>query len=364
MPRRTATMLASTLLLIAMLCAGLLIQVPYAEMSPGPTVNTLGEHDGAPVLNIKNRRTYETSGHLNMTTVRVTGADYRMNLVEAVGGWLQHDSAVVPHSTLYPEDKSAKEVDQQNAEEFSASQESAKVSALKELGIRVPSYIVVGSVVKGGSAEGRLHAGDLIRSVDGKAVKNPAAVADAVTKHKPGEKVRFTIIPAAKVKAAQKAGKKPSPRDAEQITVGTKKAEDDGRPIVGIQPATGHIFPFDIDIKLADVGGPSAGLMFSLGIVDKLTREDLTGGSFVAGTGTIDDKGKVGAIGGIQMKTVAARAKGAKYFLTPSANCQAAAQDRPEGLTLVKTRTIDDALDALKKIRDHDTGGLSRCKAS
>ncbi|OEU85527.1 YlbL family protein [Streptomyces abyssalis] len=364
MPRRTATMLASTLLLIAMLCAALLIKVPYAEMSPGPTVNTLGEHDGEPVLNIKDHRTYDTSGHLNMTTVRVTASDYRMNLLEAVGGWLQHDSAVVPHSTLYPEDKSAKEVDQQNAEEFSASQESAKVSALRELGIRVPSYIIVGSVVKDGAAEGKLHAGDLIRNVDGKAVKDPKGVADLVTKHKPGEKVSFTVIPAAKVKAAQKAGKKPSPRDAEQISVGTKKAGDDGRAIVGIQPATGHAFPFDIDIKLADVGGPSAGLMFSLGIVDKLTRDDLTGGSFVAGTGTIDDKGKVGAIGGIQMKTVAARAKGAKYFLTPAANCPTAAKDKPAGLTLVKTRDIGDAMGALKKIREDDTAGIPRCKAN
>jgi PDZ domain-containing protein len=357
-------MLASTLLLIAMLCAALLIKVPYAEMSPGPTVNTLGEHDGEPVLSIKDHRTYETSGHLNMTTVRVTSADYRMNLLEAVGGWLQHDSAVVPHSTLYPEDKSAKEVDQQNAEEFSASQESAKVSAMRELGVRVPSHIVVGSVVKGGASEGKLHAGDLIRTVDGKAVKDPAGVADLVTKHKPGEKVSFTIVPASKVKAAQKAGKRPSARDAKQISVGTKKAGDDGRAIVGIQPATSHTFPFDIDIKLADVGGPSAGLMFSLGIVDKLTREDLTGGSFVAGTGTIDDKGKVGAIGGIQMKTVAARAKGAKYFLTPADNCPAAAKDRPSGLTLVKTNTMDDAMDALKKIREDDTAALSRCKAS
>jgi Lon-like protease len=356
-------MLASTLLLIAMLCAGLLIKVPYAEMSPGPTVNTLGEHDGDPVLHIKDRRTYETSGHLNMTTVRVTGADYRMNLVEAVGGWLMHDSAVVPHSTLYPEDKSAKEVDQQNAEEFSASQESAKVSALHELRIPVSSHIIVGSVVKGGAAEGKLHAGDLIRAVDGRAVKEPQAVADAVTRHKPGQKVRFSVIPAAKVKAAKKAGKKPSARDTEQITVGTKKSPEDGRAIVGIQPAPGHVFPFGIDIKLADVGGPSAGLMFSLGIIDKLTPEDLTGGSFVAGTGTIDDKGKVGAIGGIQMKTVAARAKGARYFLTPADNCEAAAKDRPAGLTLVETSTLHDAMESLKQIRNDDAADLPRCKA-
>lgn len=357
-------MLASTLLLIGLLCAGLLIQVPYAEMSPGPTVNTLGEHDGEPVLNIKDRKTYETSGHLNMTTVRVTGADYRMNLVAAVGGWLQHDSAVVPHSTLYPEDKSAKEVDQENAEEFSASQESAKVAALEELGIDVPSHVIVGSVVKGGASQGKLHAGDIIRAVDGKRVTEPKDVAAAVTKHKPGDKVRFTVIPAADAKAAQKAKRKVSARDEKQIVVGTKKAGDDGRAIVGIQPAVGHTFPFDIDIKLADVGGPSAGLMFSLGIVDKLTREDLTGGSFVAGTGTIDDKGKVGAIGGIQMKTVAARAKGAKYFLTPKDNCASAAKDRPEGLTLVKTGTMSEAMDALKKIRDDDTAALPKFKVS
>jgi Lon-like protease len=364
MPRRTATMLASTLLLIGLLCAGVLIRVPYAEMSPGPTVNTLGEHDGDPVLNIKDRKTYETSGHLNMTTVRVTGAEYRMNLAEAVGGWLQHDSAVVPHATLYPEDKSAKEVDQENAEEFSASQESAKVAALKELGIDVPSHVIVGSVVKDGPSQGKLHAGDIIRAVDGKAVKEPKNVADVITKRKPGEKVRFNIISATKAKAAQKAKRKPSARDEKQIVVGTKKAGDDGRAIVGIQPGIGHTFPFDIDIKLADVGGPSAGLMFSLGIVDKLTREDLTGGSFVAGTGTIDDKGKVGAIGGIQMKTVAARAKGATYFLTPKDNCPSAAKDKPDGLTLVKTGTMGDAMDALKKIRDDDTAALPRCKAS
>jgi PDZ domain-containing protein len=363
MPRRTATMLASTLLLIGLLCAGVLIKVPYAEMSPGPTVNTLGEHDGDPVLNIKDRKTYETSGHLNMTTVRVTGADYRMNLVGAVGGWLQHDSAVVPHSTLYPEDKSAEEVDQENAEEFSASQESAKVVALEELGIDVPSHVIVGSVVKGGASQGKLHAGDIIRAVDGKRVSEPKDVAAAVTKHKPGEKVRFTVIPATKAKAAEKAKRKVSARDEKQLVVGTKKAED-GRAIVGIQPAIGHTFPFDIDIKLADVGGPSAGLMFSLGIVDKLTREDLTGGSFVAGTGTIDDKGKVGAIGGIQMKTVAARAKGAKYFLTPKDNCPSAAKDRPEGLTLVETDTMSDAMDALEKIRNDDTAALPKCKAS
>lgn len=363
MPRRIATILASLLILIVLLCAGMLIKVPYAEMSPGPTVNTLGRHGGSPVLNIKDHKTYGTSGHLNMTTVRVTGADYRLSLIEAVTGWLQHNRAVVPHSTLYPDEKSAKEVDQENAEEFSASQESAKAAALKQLHIKVSSHIIVGSVVKGGPAQGKLHAGDVIRAVDGESVREPKQVAQLVTKHKPGQRVEFTVVPARAAKAAEKARKQPSASDERRISVGTKKAPDDGRTIVGIQPATGHAFPFPIHIKLADVGGPSAGLMFSLGIVDKLTPGKLTGGSFVAGTGTIDDHGKVGAIGGIQMKTVAARAKGAQYFLTPPDNCAAAAKEKPDGLTLVKTGTLGDALDSLKKIREHRTDALPQCEA-
>lgn len=171
MPRRTATMLASTLMLIALLCAGVFINVPYSEMSPGPTVNTLGDHDGEPVLQISGRKTYAASGHLNMTTVRVTSADYKMNLVEAVYGWLAHDNKVVPHDTLYPDGKTEEQSTQENAEEFSQSQESAKVAALKELDVPVRSWVIVSTVVKDSPAEGRLHAGDVIKAVDGTAVK-------------------------------------------------------------------------------------------------------------------------------------------------------------------------------------------------
>ena len=354
-------MLASTLMLIALLCAGVLIPVPYSEMSPGPTVNTLGEHDGEPVLQISGRKTYPTDGHLNMTTVRVTSADYRMNLVEAVYGWLAHDNKVVPHDTLYPDGKTEEESTQENAEEFSQSQESAKVAALKELDIPVQSWVIVSTVVKGSPAEGRLHAGDVIKAVDGTAVKEPADVAELVTKHKPGEDVRFTIVPAKEQAASEK--EKRAPQKTENVVITTKTSDDGGekRAIVGISAGTDHTFPFSIDIKLADVGGPSAGLMFALGIYDKLTPGSLTGGRFVAGTGTIDDDGKVGPIGGVEMKTVGARGKGAEFFLTPAGNCAAAAKDTPEGLTLVKVDTIDDALGALKDIRSGDTADLPKC---
>ncbi|MFF9207245.1 MULTISPECIES: PDZ domain-containing protein [unclassified Streptomyces] len=361
MPRRTATMLASTLMLIALLCAGVLINVPYSEMSPGPTVNTLGDHDGEPVLQISGRKTYPTDGHLNMTTVRVTSADYRMNLVEAVYGWLAHDNKVVPHDTLYPGGKTEEQSTQENAEEFSQSQESAKVAALKELHVPVQSWVIVSTVVKGSPAEGRLHAGDVIKAVDGTAVKQPGDVAKLVTKHKPGQNVVFTIVPAKEQAAAEKEHRTASV--TKNVTITTASSDDAGRKraIVGISAGTDHTFPFTIDIKLADVGGPSAGLMFALGIYDKLTPGALTGGKFVAGTGTIDDDGKVGPIGGIEMKTVGARDKGAQYFLTPADNCAAAAKDTPDGLTLVKVKTIGDALAALDDIRGGRTADLPKC---
>lgn len=355
-------MLASTLVLITLLCVGVLIPVPYAEMSPGPTVNTLGEARGEPVLQISGRQTYPTSGHLNMTTVRVTSADYKMNAVEAVYGWLAHDSVVVPHDTLYPDGKTEEQSSQENAEEFSQSQESAKVAALQELGIPVTTRVVVATVVKGTPAEGKLHAGDVIRAVDGVAVKAPGDVAKLVTKHRPGQDVTFTIVPAKEAAAAEKAH-----RDAtrtEKVVLRTARSKEGDRAIVGIQAGTDHVFPFTIDIKLADVGGPSAGLMFALGILDKLTPGSLTDGRFVAGTGTIDDKGKVGPIGGIEMKLVGARKAGAEYFLTPADNCAAAASDTPAGLTLIKVNTIDDATKSLEKLRKGDTASLPRCSTS
>lgn len=262
-------MLASTLMLFVLFCTGLFIKVPYAEMSPGPTVNTLGDSRGEAVLSISGRKTYRTSGHLNMTTVRVTGADYDMNLLEAVYGWLAGDNIVVPHDNLYPNGKTDKESTQENAEEFSQSQESAKVAALKQLGIPVSARVVVSSVVKASPSEGKLHAGDVIQAVDGTPVKEPGDVAKLVTKHKAGEPVEFTIVPAAEAAEAERAHREPG--SPTKITITSGKAEGDGHAIVGIRAGTDHTFPFTVDIKLADVGGPSAGLMFALGIVDKLT---------------------------------------------------------------------------------------------
>ncbi len=359
-------MLAATLLLIALLCVSVLMKVPYTEMSPGPTYNTLGNQGGKPVISISGHESYPTTGHLNMTTVQVTGAKYEPSLVNAVVGWLRDDVLVVPHDNVYPKGQSDADAKKQNAEEFASSEDSARTAALKQLGVPVGSELIVKSVTAGAPAEGRLHAGDQIVAVDGAPVGSVDQVVAAVTKHKPGEPVVFTVVPRVK-----DAGGAAAPGGKTDVTVPTVRAKDlDPKApaeraelaVVGIGTGIRHTYPFQIDIGLQDVGGPSAGLMFSLGIIDKLTPGgDLTGGRFVAGTGTIDDDGKVGPIGGISMKLIAARDAGAEYFFTPSSNCAEASKNVPSGLTLVKTDTLDGALKSLEQLRSGQTSALPSC---
>jgi PDZ domain-containing protein len=131
----------------------------------------------------------------------------------------------------------------------------------------------------------------------------------------------------------------------------TKTATDRAGSLLGILVADQPSAPFDVDIHVADVGGPSAGLMLTLGILDLVGKQDLTGGKVIAGTGTIDPKGSVGPIGGIQLKMVAAHDIGATMFLTPVQNCAEAKQAPQPGLTLAKVSNLDDALAALRDLR-------------
>lgn len=363
-------MLAATLLLIALLCVSVLMKVPYTEMSPGPTYNTLGQQGGKPVITVTGHDSYPTTGHLNMTTVQVTGAKYEPSLVNAVIGWLRGDVMVVPHDNVYPKGQTDADAKQQNAEEFASSEDSARTAALKQLGIPVGNDLIVKTVTAGAPAEGRLHAGDQIVAVDGTPVTTTDQVAAGVTKHKPGEPVVFTVVPRVKDTSGNGSANPAARTDVSVPTVAAKDldpkapAERAGLAVVGIGTAIRHTYPFQIDIGLQDVGGPSAGLMFSLGIVDKLTPGgDLTGGKFVAGTGTIDDDGKVGPIGGIAMKIIAARDAGAEYFLTPSSNCAEASKNVPSGLTLIKTDTLDGALKSLEQVRSGQTSALPSCAA-
>ena len=133
------------------------------------------------------------------------------------------------------------------------------------------------------------------------------------------------------------------------MQVATK--DSGGKPIIGIEVQQQYKFPFTVTIDVGNIGGPSAGMMFALGIIDMLTTENLTGGKFIAGTGEITPAGQVEPIGGIQQKMAAARSAGATVFLTPSANCANTAGAVPAGLRLVKVSTLSQAVSDLEALK-------------
>jgi Lon-like protease len=338
MSRHSWTLVVAGLLLVALASVASLLPVPYARLVPGPTTNTLGTEDGKPLINIEGRRTYPAKGRLELTTVEVTSSEYRMGLIEALAGWLRSDVAIVPRETVHPEDLSAEEIKQQNAEEMELSQQHATYAALRQLRIPAKARVVVASVVKGTPAVGKLHAADVIVAVDGQPIGTPDEVRAAVRRHRPGEDVTFDLV---------RSG------SDRKVTVRAAGAEDDPeRAFVGIEADQAYDFPFTVDIQLEDVGGPSAGLMFALGIIEKLGADDVTGGATIAGTGTIDDGGSVGPIGGIGMKVLGAKRAGATAFLVPAENCRAASANAPAGVRLIRVGSLRDALEALEGLRD------------
>ncbi|HUR74135.1 MAG TPA: PDZ domain-containing protein [Sporichthya sp.] len=335
---RTVTLSVTGFLLVIMVALLLLLPVPYARLSPGPATNTLGEANGKPLIVITGHQTYPDTGELDLTTVAISNPGHRMSLIEAMEGWLQSGVAIVPRNTVYPDDVSAADIEARNVQEMALSQQHATAAALMELKIPLTSHTVVAALTDGTPASGKLQIADKILKIDGTKVTGPAQVVELVRKHKPGENVVFQVN-----RKGQKVNE----------TLTTAPNPDDPKiPFVGITPDVSYDFPFQVTISLDDVGGPSAGLMFALGIVERLTAEDITGGRHVAGTGTIDDHGVVGKIGGIQMKILGARKAGATVFMVPADNCREALSNPPKGIQLVKVDTLATAVKALEAIRN------------
>lgn len=333
MRRRGATMLSGALLLAVLIVLAWQVQVPYVELGPGPTWDTLGRDKGHDVIQISGAPTSTSSGQLRMVTVGVTD---HISLWEALRGWVNDQDAVVPREVVYPPGQTEQQVNQQNEQDFKDSQSSAETAALRVLGY--PVRVSVQQVSAGAPAQGHLQTGDVITSVDGKPVTSAQKLMDLIRSRPVGSALAIGYT---------RGGA------AGTTTITTAKAADGKTPIIGITPDQQQSTPLKITISLSDVGGPSAGLMFSLGIIDKAKPEDLTGGLRIAGTGTIDDEGNVGAIGGIQQKMLAARRDGATIFLVPDQNCAEAAQHTVSGLQLVKVSTLDGALNALQTLRQH-----------
>jgi len=324
-----------------------MVHLPYAILQPGPVTNTLGNGpDGKPLITVSGRTTYPTTGALDFTTVAVLGGPRnQVSGWDWVGGKLDKTNKVVPEEELFPKGVTSKEVDHESAAEMADSQQEAIAVALRGLGQKVPEVVSVGELTKDSPAKGILLPGDSVVSIDGKAVRTPAEVRAAVRAHKPGESVTFTV----RRGAAEKV-----------LKVTTIKAK--GNAVVGILLRTEFVFPTKVSINAGDVGGPSAGMMFSLAIYDKLTPGSLTGGLKIAGTGTINSVGQVGPIGGIQQKLVGAKRGGAAWFLAPADNCNEVVGHVPEGLKVVKVATFTEARDAVKAIAAKNTTSLPTCR--
>ncbi|TNY38441.1 YlbL family protein [Thermomonospora catenispora] len=337
MSRRAATLVVASFLIFALCVVGVLLPVPYVALMPGPTYNTLSKNqDGKPLISIEGRQVYEDGGHLNFTTVAYRGGPgNRIDLLTALRGWLAKDTAIVPEETVFPKGETVEDVERENTQQMADSQEKAVVAALRQLNITVGVRVLVDSVQKGMPADGLLRPGDEIVAVDGAEVTGVAAVTEKMSARRPGDRVTLRVL---------RDGKE------QDVTLATVAAPDGSRPLVGVVLGESYRFPFKVTITVGDVGGPSAGLMFSLAIVDKLTPGPLTGGKFVAGTGTIDTDGKVGPIGGIQQKMVAARRAGATVFLTPADNCIDAVAAAPKGLRLVRVESLSGAISALNAL--------------
>ena len=323
-----------------------MVHLPYAILQPGPVTNTLGSSGGKPLITVAGKATYPTTGALDFTTVAVLGGPTNpVNGWEWLQGHLDGTNAVVPQDEIFPQGATTTQVDQQSAAEMADSQQEAIAVALRAMGQTVPEVVSIDSLASGAPAKGVLLPGDVVVSIDGKTMTTPDSVRAAIRAHKPGENTVFTVH-----------------RGGQEQVVTVKTADSGGNAVVGIFLRTAFAFPTKVSINAGDVGGPSAGLMFSLAVYDKLTPGSLTGGANIAGTGTIDSAGAVGPIGGIQQKLVGAQRGGATWFLAPADNCNEVVGHVPQGLRVVKVATFTQALDAVKAIAAKRAASLPTCK--
>jgi len=348
--RRTTTVTSAVLLLVTLVCVALLLPVPYVTLSPGPTLDTLGEQNGRPVISIEGDvRTYDDGGQLDLVTVSVTSPDAEVGLADAFQAWFDPAAALVPRDLIYPSGETAQQADEQTKQQMTGSQTSSEVAGLIAVGY--PGVVAVAEVAADGPADGQVRVDDRIVSVDGRPVASPDQVIDAVSGRTPGDPVRLGVRRGDAVTQTVTLTTVAAPDDLDVARIGVSIVQD-----------------VDADVEITNnvgqnIGGPSAGTMFALAIYDKLTPGSLTGGQTVAGTGEISADGVVGPIGGVQQKIVGARDDGASIFLVPAENCGEAlgADVDPSEISLVRISTLDDAVASLEAIAADPQAEVPTC---
>ncbi|WP_130012981.1 PDZ domain-containing protein [Serinicoccus sediminis] len=315
-----------------------LVTVERVIYVPGPVYDTLGQIDGTDIVSVDEGLTSydDTDGHLYFTTIRLQGGPGdTVSAWEALRATIDPATTVVPREDVFPEDVTAEQVREQNTELMQHSQDDAAVVALRAQGVQIDENVVVAQVIADAPADGVLEVEDEIVRVAGQDVSDTTAVRDQIQGVEPGEEVPVTV---------RRGG------EELELDVPTRLDEESGRTIVGVYLAPVYDNPYEVTIDAGNVGGPSAGLMFSLAVYDEITPGPLTGGRSVAGTGTITGDGTVGGIGGITQKMYAARGAGAEVFLAPRDNCAEVVEGDPRGLTVVPVGTFDEALDVMDEL--------------
>ncbi|QYM65525.1 PDZ domain-containing protein [Microbacterium sp. Se5.02b] len=328
---------------------------PYVIQRPGPVYDTLGtatdkEGDEVPLIKVEGAETFETAGTLDLTTVQVIGNRERTpSWFELALAWMDSSRAVVPLDSVFPEGVTTEQRDERNATLMVDSQHEATAAALNELGYDTGAQVVVVDAVADSPADGTLEADDVITAIGGTPLTSATQLREAI-QDAGGDPVELTVL---------------RDGDEQQVEVTPEEHTEAGNTtwLIGVTLRTDYDFEVDVTIQLDNVGGPSAGMMFALGIIDTLTEGELNGGENVAGTGTIDAAGTVGPIGGIRQKLYGARDAGAEFFLAPEANCDEVVGHIPDGLQVIRTATLDESLAALEVIADGgDVAALPSCE--
>lgn len=331
------------------------IPSPYAVERPGPVVDAFGTieteaGDDVPVVSVEGAQTYPTSGALNILSVSISGTPERpVDWLTIAGALFDPTRSIVPVSSVFPEGMTSEERTKRNAAMMEASQNAATVAALEALDRPVDVTLEVAEVVANGPAAGRLEVGDVILRANGVEVADLPELREVIGAVPQGDAVSLVI---------ERDG------DRRQVSL-TPTTASDGSRVIGISVRESFTFDFDIDLELDTIGGPSAGLIFTLAIYDVLTPGALTGGIDVSGTGTIDSAGRVGPIGGLTQKLWGASRAGTSLMLMPLDNCADLPSRLPDGMSVVPVATLDEALDAIEAAAaGRETAGVERCRVS
>ncbi|WP_418906989.1 PDZ domain-containing protein [Glutamicibacter endophyticus] len=337
---------------VAVILVALILLLPtnFVVRSPGPVVNTMGEVDGQRVLTVDRATTYPSQSTLDMTTVYVSGGgQHKLSGVWVLEALLNPGKDVVPEEIMLPRGVSSDQQAQENSLMMSSSQELSTAAALHELGHDYDTSLqVVGFAADYNKTS--LQENDVLVDFEGSSFADLKELKELLNKSESDEATMT-------VRRVNEAGKM---RDV-QVPVHTVLGED-GQRQLGVYLRTGYQFPIDVKFGVEDIGGPSAGMMFALAIIDQLTEGSLAGDTVVAGTGEISEDGQVGPIGGIAQKMIGAREAGATVFLAPEDNCPDVAGRVPKGLDVVKVATLHEARSALQAIAQGiDPATLTSC---